>query len=263
MWLFCGIYLVVRSKFSILLLITASKRFPKFRNVKSDFNESQHIIPCVYILLLVSLILTPINYTASILPFRVRTIFVCFLQAIAGTFLVCQMFIPKLIASVAWSKNKQSGGVNDTVSSNGQGSTMAHTAKSDMSKGGEPVAVEGTYLQIPIVEVSSGGVLSKYTAHTGFILKASNQLVLKKFRQQPATFYTFTPDGFTKLGDKELAFKAEDESLKLRFPDATARESFFATVSACGKQRPGKSHSTVALPSSNIRQTARASFVEA
>ncbi|KAJ3155896.1 hypothetical protein HDU89_005454 [Geranomyces variabilis] len=235
-WLLTGIYLTVR-----------------IRNVKSDYNESQHIIPCIYILLLVSLILVPINYTSDILPFRVRTIFVCFLQIIASTFLVCQMFIPKVIACLAW---RRSGGgsavatdASNTISQAIADFESGNPARSQDKGGGASGGVK-TYLEIPMIEVSSGGLLLKYTAHTGFILKESNQLVLKKFRQQPAMFYSFNSQSFTRLNTNEIAFKGEDESLKIRFETEKSRDGFLAAILARGT-----------MP--NVKQTAARSINEA
>ncbi|KAI8822556.1 7 transmembrane sweet-taste receptor of 3 GCPR-domain-containing protein [Fimicolochytrium jonesii] len=245
LWLFSGIYLAVR-----------------IRNVKSDFNESQHIIPCIYILLLVSLILTPINYTSTVLPFRVRSIFVCFLQVVASTFLVCQMFVPKLIASVAWvathgasSKNTLEAGSSIEESSGGARSTiMAPAAKSDPS-------AEKLYIEVPMLQVSSGGLLSKYTAHEAVILKDSNRLILKKFRQQPASFYDYSPGNFTQVGETEILFKSQDETLKLRFTTSAARDSFFSAIT--GNAKGGKASSATSPIRSAGRAIQKSSFVEA
>ncbi|KAI9098189.1 7 transmembrane sweet-taste receptor of 3 GCPR-domain-containing protein [Phlyctochytrium arcticum] len=81
-----------------LMLLAGIYSAYKVRNVKSAFNESQHIVPSIYIITLVSIILLPMNYAVELFTYKVRSLFVAFLLIVCRLFVLFQLFVPKIMA---------------------------------------------------------------------------------------------------------------------------------------------------------------------
>ncbi|KAJ3278539.1 hypothetical protein HK104_002246 [Borealophlyctis nickersoniae] len=179
----------------------------KVRNVKSAYNESQHIIPCIYILLLCSIFLLPMNFATDLFTFKVRSLFVCFVLFICPTFVIAQLFVPKMLAIIATGeggphteKSTVITGMRNTMGALSAAAAAAVTrTDAEPDVGGytvsDPTGVvesdtgtrkdmdvqvfQGDHFGITLVQASTG-FLSGYEAYTLYMIAGAKAIILKK-----------------------------------------------------------------------------------
>ncbi|KAJ3181299.1 hypothetical protein HDU85_003605 [Gaertneriomyces sp. JEL0708] len=222
------------------------------RNVKSAYNESQHIIPCIYIILLGSAILLAVNYAGSLFTYQVRVLFVSFLLCVCGTLVIGQLFIPKVIAlrnrstegekpdklhSLTTSANSPPAGRNAVRRTASEGLTAeADFVGSDFQEQ-EMQSFQNGYQCLPLVQAQvGGGLLNRYTAHSIYLLGGLKVIVLQKYRQNTSLSYSYFPGSVQAVDEYVICLRTTDlQNIRLKF---NSRETRDAWQSALQSGRP-------------------------
>ncbi|KAJ3188564.1 hypothetical protein HDU85_004278 [Gaertneriomyces sp. JEL0708] len=240
LWLLLGVYSAV-----------------KVRNVKSAYNESQHIVPCIYILFLVSLILLALNYAMALFSYHVRSIFVSFLLIVSSVFVTSQLFIPKVLAiKMAGHEKDNKGGFNQTStnvirssrinasSTNARTSEIGDEGNADSvgetSQKREVQTSSNVYMTVAMVDAQiGGGVFGGFSAHSLFFLGGLNAIVLRKYRQTVASYYMYKRSTVASINPMTISLATVDGvTIKLKFDSAESKDAWMITLKG-GSKSPG------------------------
>ncbi|KAI9098190.1 7 transmembrane sweet-taste receptor of 3 GCPR-domain-containing protein [Phlyctochytrium arcticum] len=236
-----------------LMLLAGIYSAYKVRNVKSAFNESQHIVPSIYIITLVSIILLPMNYAVELFTYKVRSLFVAFLLIVCSVFVLLQMFVPKIMAV----RYKGSAG-EDTMT--GMANTMdagkiLRTAPASPTSGNqnhppmpgerrvdsvgttsnqeeEMQTLQSSHMSITLVEVQiGGGFLSGFSAYSAILPTGSNAIILRKYRQNVAFYFSYNASTVAKVGEEIVGFTSVDgQKIKLKFEKTASRDQWYGAL---------------------------------
>ncbi|KAJ3006306.1 hypothetical protein HKX48_000197, partial [Thoreauomyces humboldtii] len=239
LWLFLGIFAAVQ-----------------VRNVKSAFNESQHIIPCIYILLLVSIIMLPMNYASSLFGFMVRSVFVVFLLLVGSCFVASQLFMPKIVAIRAANgkgkgKAEREAEPLRTVRTAQMTSGIGEPSDPEEESHAESVGAESQLqeqhthdsqcLMVALCQAQiGGGILGSFSAHSLFYIASQDAIILRKYRQSVSNYYAYGKRSLKSLNETTIGLTALDgESIKIRFDSQATKDTWLAALrgSVKGKSR--------------------------
>ncbi|KAI9098188.1 7 transmembrane sweet-taste receptor of 3 GCPR-domain-containing protein [Phlyctochytrium arcticum] len=248
-----------------LMLLAGIYSAYKVRNVKSAFNESQHIVPSIYIITLVSIILLPMNYAVELFTYKVRSLFVAFLLIVCSLFVLLQLFVPKIMAV----RDKGAGGdeimTGITTAADASNMILRTTSTSPSEASSEPMrgerrldsvgttshqeeemqAFHNNYMGVTLVQAQiGGGFLSGFSAYSAILPSGLNAIILRKYRQNVASYFSYSPSSVTKVGDEMVGFTSLDgQKIKLKFEKSGSRDQWFVALKAGGSG--GKSKNTL------------------
>ncbi|KAI8818697.1 7 transmembrane sweet-taste receptor of 3 GCPR-domain-containing protein [Fimicolochytrium jonesii] len=197
LWLLLGIYSAVQ-----------------VRNVKSAFNESQHIISCIYTLMLVSVILLPMNYAVELFGFQVRSLFVAFLLILGSVFVSTQLFIPKLIAIRALETRDNKEDADSGTQSRNRSPSHKPSAN-DLEDSNQ---------------TNSFGVES--ISHE----QQMEKCMCLSYRQSTSNYYVYQRNSVKTVNDTTISLATQDgEHIKLRFGDKEHKDAWMTALKAGAK----------------------------
>ncbi|KAJ3156314.1 hypothetical protein HDU89_004096 [Geranomyces variabilis] len=247
LWLFLGIYSVIQ-----------------VRNVKSAYNESQHIIPCVYILLLLSIILLPMNYASKLFGFNVRSLFVVFLLIVGSCFVASQLFVPKIMAIKASNLKHKGKEAREAEPLRTLHTSQMHSDPSDTEgshvesvdeekQDGEQQTINSPCLMVTLVQAQIGSsILGSFSAHSLIYIVTQEAIIVRKYRQTVSNFYAIRKQTLKAVNDTTISVNATDgETIKIKFESKEQKDQWMASLrgGAGGKRRGTVTNASTSDPS--------------